>query len=888
MAETEIQFQVSAFLGALLAGSQSRPTCPPEPPTIGGVTLRIQQIELGPNALRHEGQRTQIAQEISIHVATDEDVFAHPDEAPAMELRIPTCALIAVEYRPKGTACEIGFDFHGIEPRELPALPAGVDPHQVEELLKREVARAFPSVRETIDFSALLPDDTAISKAGVSVSADGRIIAFRAELGPATGASGPAWTNFFNGFFSDHLAGANWGMFLPREMLVEMFVGAIRRSTASVSSPELTFGAIVGHYSTPGGKVHIELEIHAKIHPPNPLETIHVQTNVSVDLAMVEPAFLTVDVSLPDIEVVLDAVRGAIQGVIWSILGPAGSGFEALVGSALSHVKLPEDLGNLSDCQMIGPLHQRCRMRLPNAMLGETALRLTSFAPGPDGALLGGRLRITPLTPSELETSTRKWKWELPETSCGSDGGENTPRVRAEVSLSASGTTPARICGVEVHTKELSEASHIAVEVDDYNLPTTIALEIPSLSKGKVAHPARLLVATTLGVRPFELGSVPGLDQTEENGLMAQTLKKINRCVILQTPGFDLEWLGYPPWIDRASHHHWEIITEGLQLGDTLKIFDSTGVQLMHVNVLPGIASTLSAMVAPAEGRELTFTRLRNGDVAPGVPGMGMEIRQQELLLGAEIPLAGVCSQVLASELWSEQGAVAVLDRGLVAFELSNPRLPRRLGSWQVPGLRGALEWPGGLLAVSTQGFFNLDREGQLSRIGPDQEPSRVLDAALGGEAVHVLTEEELQVRSPQLETVSSQPSDRGLCLLGIGERLIVGGSYGIAVYRPGEGGELGEAEHSWPDYRVVGLEDAGLAAEGQVLAHLDDGSAWLLAFGEDDRVVEVAEFLERPWFAGGVRLERALVLLGEESRSLQISIPGKARLVGAEAALVP
>ena len=86
----------------------------------------------------------------------------------------------------------------------------------------------------------------------------------------------------------------------------------------------------------------------------------------------------------------------------------------------------------------------------------------------------------------------------------------------------------------------------------------------------------------------------------------------------------------------------------------------------------------------------------------------------------------------------------------------------------------------------------------------------------------------------------------------------------------------------------MVGLEDAGLAAEGQVLAHLDDGSAWLLALDDDDRVLEVAEFSERPWFAGGARLERALVLLDPESRSLRISIPGKARLVGAEAAIVP
>ena len=70
------------------------------------------------------------------------------------------------------------------------------------------------------------------------------------------------------------------------------------------------------------------------------------------------------------------------------------------------------------------------------------------------------------------------------------------------MSLSPSGTTPAHICGVEVHTRNSGEASHIAVEIDDYSLPATISLEIPGPSHRHVSHPVRLLVAATLGVRP--------------------------------------------------------------------------------------------------------------------------------------------------------------------------------------------------------------------------------------------------------------------------------------------------------------------------------------------------------------------------------------------------
>ncbi|HEX6781923.1 MAG TPA: hypothetical protein VF125_07825 [Solirubrobacterales bacterium] len=892
-AETEIQFELPAFLAAMLAGAQSRRKCPPGPQTVGGITLRVQQVEFTSNAIRHEGQRTQVAQEIVVHVAAESDVLGHPDGPPATVTRIPTCALIAVEYRPRGRQCEIGFDFDGIEKRPLPALPPGFDPQKVEEMIERKVEEAFRSVKQSVDFDAFLAKDATIVTAGVSVSNDQRLIAFRAELGPVTGSSAQSWKRFFDGFFPDRLGGEDWGMFLPREMIVETFVREIRKSAQKSGSKLFTIGQVSGRYAPAGDRARIDIDIEVRLHPPDPFETIVVHPSVGVDLAQGEPGFLTTDVFLPNIEVIVDAVHDAISTALVAFLGPAGIAIQALVDSALGDSSLAGDLGGMKNCWQVAPLHRRCKVRLPAAALGQTALRITGFAAKPEGVLLSGRLRIVPLTPSALDTSVRRWRWKLAETSCGpsdtSASAEGTVRVAAEVNLGHTGTTPVHICGVRVLDDPLGKFPRSRMSWDDSELPTTIVVEVPDPGPAYAAnpYPVRLLVETTLGARVFELGQVTELDEAARMALTVEMVAKVNRCTILVIPGFNLKWLVDPPFIDVISHHRWEILLSGLQLGEKVKLFDSAGRLLVHAEARAGIATLLSALVAPAGVGELKFMRLLDGDLAPAGE-IGMEIRQQQVLQASVLPFAGTCERIFDSALWSRHGAVAVLDDHLTAFDFADPRRPRRVGGWQIDGLIDALEWQGGLLAFSAGGFHSIDAEGSLRPLGPSEE-SAIVDVAAGAGVLYVLTENSLEVRSPELGTISSRSFEGGRCLLRHDRHLVVGTRFGVRVLHIDEKGEIGgDGDYAWPDFTVAKLEAAPLAGDGYGLALLANGTGRLFTLDEKGGVRELAEFASRPWFAGAAELETALLRLGPDSRSLQVGIPGRSHLVGAEAATIP
>ena len=102
MSVIELQLKVSSFLDAQLSALRASPRCLPPPVEIAGRRLQVQGIEFGANAIRHdkpatfgvfyhsthegahpvgtdtpaEGFQTQIAQELSLHVADADDILA--------------------------------------------------------------------------------------------------------------------------------------------------------------------------------------------------------------------------------------------------------------------------------------------------------------------------------------------------------------------------------------------------------------------------------------------------------------------------------------------------------------------------------------------------------------------------------------------------------------------------------------------------------------------------------------------------------------------------------------------------------------------------------------------------------------------------------------------
>ena len=114
----EIQIQAPVFLAAQLAGLQARKTCPPGPMTINGVSLVVHQIDFVANSLRHEaatfqvyfetsdttggttasGLRTQVAQNLILHVSTQADVLSHPNQPPQSMQSVPVTVILNLDY----------------------------------------------------------------------------------------------------------------------------------------------------------------------------------------------------------------------------------------------------------------------------------------------------------------------------------------------------------------------------------------------------------------------------------------------------------------------------------------------------------------------------------------------------------------------------------------------------------------------------------------------------------------------------------------------------------------------------------------------------------------------------------------------------------------------
>jgi hypothetical protein len=199
--------------------------------------------------------------------------------------------------------------------------------------------------------------------------------------------------------------------------------------------------------------------------------------------------------------------------------------------------------------------------------------------------------------------------------------------------------------------------------------------------------------------------------------------------------------------------------------------------------------------------------------------------------------------------------------------------------------LRSALNWPSGLLHVTEDGFLFIDSKRRLTRVGPAEEPSPVLNATFGSGVVHVLTADALEVRSLTLVPQSSTAAEGAQFLLRLGGRLLVGGPSGVAVYRPTRTGRTGDAVVSLRELSVTHMEAVTASDDAGVLATLADGTFRALAVDERDQVSVVAEYPERPWFADAVQLGDTFVIVNDRGASLEVLRASTSQPVGADSA---
>ncbi len=924
MAEFDIQVQVPVLLRAVAAGLRSRKICPPPPFEVAGVSLTVQQVEFTGNELRHskpgrfavfyeshglsyglsaDGFQTQLAQDVLVHVTTTEDVLSHPNDPPGRVLAVPLTVVVDLDYfvgnetstSPgrgvpvvRGTLADVEW------PENLP-LPPSVDREAVLREAEALIRRAFPSFTRPLDIPNLLMGGAAVAlNAGMTVSADGTVLVFRAETGAGSSSVDVRWRNFFSGSVTNRLAGAECGLWIERRIVESIFQNAVWQAVAAEAPPEIDLISVGSEYSVAGGKARVTTTVRAHVDLPDPLGNPYVEVPIRTEFSVTPDRALAMDVWLPDVQSIARSIIAFVDFVLRRLLGPIWELIGVSLDSNIADIESPTSGLSTAgfQCTVVEPLHQRCTRRLPPSSFAGAQVRISGLVAQPDGMLLAAELQAPVLTPATLETSFRQFAWTPPHVSCGSadialaaafaESAEELAPLQAKIFLEADGSTPAWFCSLEVLNDPLNRFPAEAIQIDTTLLPSVLTVRVPNPGPAYAAspYPVDVLVRTTLGSRLIRIPPGPALTEKDIIRLKAVMIGAIANCKLLTRRGpFDLRWIVDPPQNKRFVQR-WQVTAERLHPGTPVKLLTG-GRPLVTVQARPSVATRLSALVRSGTGGGL---RLVRDDLLGSSAQATLSIRQQVLEATASVPVDARIASVLTSPVWAPNGVVAVVADGLAAYDLANAARPRTVGRWYIDGVRRALNWPSGLLVVTEDGFLSIDAERRITRVGPAVEPSPVLDAAFAHGVVHVLTADALQVRSHGLVPRSSTAAAGARSLLRLGGRLLVGGPSGIAVHRLSRTGRTGDAVVSLPELDITRLEAVTVDDEAAVVATLAEGTFRALSVDERDQVSVVAEYPERPWFAGATRLRDTYVLVDDRGMSLEVLRAGTSQPVGADA----
>lgn len=950
MSMIEFQVNVSTFLAAQRTALRSRRLCPPRPMAVGQTEIIVDRIEFGNSAIRHnvladfailhnsltsnapgvdvEGYQTQIAQDVTVHVTTRDEILSRPNQPPANALALHGTIVFGLDFYAVDHDCFLRTEFARFEPGPLPSLPPAwsVDLGQLLTSVQRVLRSLIPTASVPAGLSELAALWANFINAGVSVDGGLQRIAFRAQIGGDHDGVVPRWRNFLRGHFSDRLGGAQWAFFVDSGLLTEMVKAKVNQELADLDVDELQL--FVGcNYSHPGGKAVFTLDVKAIYDLPGPLPAISRNPRLPMEISVSAPNTLRLRADYSDvigvihsidiIELILPSLSKAIEGLV-----------QREIGSTLADVNAGNDApyckqmpGNIVECIKI--------VQLPKISSG-TVATLTSVLALDDGISFLGTASSLSLSLAVLTTSFGKFTWTPPTVSCGQSSPTTVQDVRlnaaarsqlrAEVRLEHTGTTPVFVCaGPTVLKDDLGIFPASAIRLNRTRLPATIAITIgdPGLAYAAAPYDLDLMVSTTAGTRLIRLPPPPALTPEIVDFLADSVEVQLLICDKVLGPWFDgvrtfdVAWIENPlldPPREITFEHLWQIEINGLREGQSVSLANAVNEPIMRAVAHDGVAVRLSALVPPAMGRDLTValdggrnapsgdedrvaSQLGSSEPGPFVEsalssvsarpkrdGRGIEIRQQPSLHASSITLDSPCSHLLLSPLHEHSGIVAVLRDEIVVFDLRDPHSPIRQRSWPVEGVHGACRWQGSLLAFGEGGFAAITGEASPVQVGPQCESDLVIDMSVAKNVAYVLTPETLEVRSMRLCTMTTLPFASGRCLARMGHRLIVGGRAGLALYDTSDDRRpVLVVSHGELDVTGFVLPPDG--PSGSVVATLADGSARMFSV-RSGRLDEMAVYAQRPWFAESLRLGSLLIRVASDRRLLTVGMLGESRLV--------
>ena len=965
MAVIEFQMSTAAFLKAQRNALLQRQICLPGPFAfnaingIGQVTIVLDRIDFGANALVHNveedfelfekvygglpddfgvkeviaGFKTQMTQDVTVHVTTLEDILSHPNQSPATVVPVQgtlvfdisayaivdTGIFMMVQFQPKDSTI--------VAPPGAPPLP--IDWAALTQTIMTEIASFLPSPAIPIDLKELGASSRFIN-AGISVDSTLSRFALRADnslypyLGP--------WTNFYKGVFDDRLGGNEWALFLHQN-----FMGSVIDASLDSGLSELPDEVqVIPHttYSNAGGRAVFTINLNILADVPGVAGDImnafpclagtgHADVAIPMEFTLGSPSELVTDADVSTIQAQVQDHLG-LAGTVIDILGISLQGFiDAGAVSALS------DAGDAAGkCEITPAHHIRCTkpIKAPSVGVG-AAFRINSLLALVDGISLAGDLGMMNLSPAVLDLGARPLRLEPPDIDCGSAGmstiaafGTN-PRaweiIHGRIGINNQGTAPLFLCDYQVVGNDWANAfPRGGIRPDGTVAPIDVAVRFAAPPEryyqgdgpGRPGnYPCVVLIKTTAGTRAVSLGPAPVITQQGLDQLQAGLLVKVGNCQILTDNWWDGDHAHIPEWHvpdppDLLVDHHWQFYVKGLQAGEAAAIVDARGRQVALAYGQANAPVRLSTVVQPVAGqRDVTLVKIPAANMRGAFGGptfrpllpnreavdagtarprgedakapRGIAVNQQSLIYIGSALLTGPCVDVAPSRRLGTRMFVAVMPDSLAAYDVSQPLRPVLMGEWRFSGARGAVPWQGGVLAFGDEGLAVVDADGMHRPNGGRCTAPPVLAAASSGGRLYALTEGGVAIhdaRLCKLKTVEVGTScAMPRSVASTGAALVMGGEDGIIALAV----DRPDSPRRMRAERLLCVRRLSTPAmhrsQGSVLAELEDGSACLLDVG-GEHVRETVWFAEPPWFSRTARIGNMLAHRATDANRLE------------------
>ncbi|HEY7053778.1 MAG TPA: hypothetical protein VH496_16830 [Mycobacterium sp.] len=928
VATLELQVSADTFAASILAALQGTPRCLPSV----AAGFQLQQVHYRAVSLRHStetsfqvlrdpdywyvGQpwdwitalQTQIAVEVTVDVALDATIAAHPNELVAPAVSLDATVTFNLDCKPGSTIgwLELLATFDDVDIPIAATLPGGIS---AKSWLKARLSEVLTISPQRLDFSASLPPGASFLNAGVTVDRAGTILAIRAEQ-PMGGQGWARWTDFLNGSI-ENLVGANdWSIVIgSADLTLTLHTLLFNALNDAVKTPYVEVISLGVDYSAQPGHAIFTVTPYLRF-VDAATEDFPVRVDISLDPVA---GHLLVDIDAYGIRDLIDSalpIVDVIVNLLFPFVGPfLSAALRDLVAAASSVGPSLAGGGVLPEgttVQEVPGQQFRYLATIPFSTPAGINGRITELIASTDAVAIAGTWRVLHFVDGSMVVDVSQFIWAAPDIACGEMGeavyaalAADDPQMFAhlysQIELTPTESAPVRLCDVSV-ISPLDPGLGVQIAWTASELPTVIEVNAPGSSEPSLPDPLVLEVRTTAGIFRAEMASPGPLTPEDAERIRAIVGVQVAYCDSIVTPPwfsgehkFDLGWIVDPladPDPD-LRHSLIDVIAlqvNGLEPGATLVLADPEGLEVASAVASAARATTIRLARAPASpAPSASVRRIKAKASLSALPQhAGIQVTRERLHVAGQISVSKRIVEVVpAPALGAAQFLLRQSD-GCLLLDTSHASNPNVTAQWTLPGVRAVAATGAGLFAFGEGGTFLLDvrRHKRAERLGRTpmllaSGNSRYI-AAVGYDKVEVLN-----ACGGLIAVIPLSAPATGVSIAG--NQLLLSTEAETAAYQiAAHGVEPRDCLHDLPRLRLTraDLDRAtyGARKDGSVVALIADKHGWH----------RVGEYSTEPWSSNAATMGRTVIHRGNGLQLTVLRRPPRAALVPVPSTVTP